>query len=166
MSFENTNIVIIGAAGGIGSALARMLQQRGARLLLIGRDAVRLGVLGQELGMPAKALDASRVADLEQAITEPITGIVNCAGSILLKPAHLTSESEWQQTIETNLTTAYATVRAGAKALMSTGGSIVLCATAAARTGMANHEAIAAAKGGVIGLTLSAAATTRQETFA
>ncbi|MBN8558433.1 MAG: SDR family oxidoreductase, partial [Burkholderiales bacterium] len=38
-------------------------------------------------------------------------------------------------------------------------GSIVLCATAAARTGLANHEAIAAAKGGVMGLALSAAAT-------
>lgn len=35
----------------------------------------------------------------------------------------------------------------------------MLCATAAARTGFANHEAIAAAKGGVIGLTLTAAAT-------
>ncbi len=159
MSFENSNIVIIGAAGGIGSALARMLKARGAQMLLVGRDAGRLVMLGDELGMPVKAVDAARVADLEQALTEPITGIVNCAGSILLKPAHLTSEAEWQQTIETNLTTAYATVRAGAKALMSTGGSIVLCATAAARTGMANHEAIAAAKGGVIGLTLSAAAT-------
>jgi NAD(P)-dependent dehydrogenase (short-subunit alcohol dehydrogenase family) len=35
----------------------------------------------------------------------------------------------------------------------------VLCATAAARAGFANHEAIAAAKGGVMGLMLSAAAT-------
>jgi NAD(P)-dependent dehydrogenase (short-subunit alcohol dehydrogenase family) len=35
----------------------------------------------------------------------------------------------------------------------------VLCSTAAARAGFANHEAIAAAKAGVIGLTLSAAAT-------
>jgi NAD(P)-dependent dehydrogenase (short-subunit alcohol dehydrogenase family) len=43
--------------------------------------------------------------------------------------------------------------------MMNTGGSIALCATAAARTGFANHEAIAAAKAGVIGLTLSAAAT-------
>ena len=43
--------------------------------------------------------------------------------------------------------------------MMAAGGSIVLCASAAARTGLANHEAIAAAKGGVIGLTLSAAAT-------
>jgi len=151
MSFENSNIVIIGAAGGIGSALARMLKARGAQMLLVGRDAGRLVMLGDELGMPVKAVDAARVADLEQALTEPITGIVNCAGSILLKPAHLTSEAEWQQTIETNLTTAYATVRAGAKALMSTGGSIVLCATAAARTGMANHEAIAAAKAALSG---------------
>ena len=84
---------------------------------------------------------------------------MNCAGSLLLKPAHLTTEAEWNQTIEANLTTAYATVRAGAKALQLTGGSIVSCATAAARTGFANHEAIAAAEGGVIGLTLSAAAT-------
>ena len=43
--------------------------------------------------------------------------------------------------------------------MWSGGGSIVLCATAAARTGLANHEAIAAAKGGVMGLALSAAAT-------
>ena len=39
------------------------------------------------------------------------------------------------------------------------GGSIALVSSAAARTGLANHEAIAAAKAGVIGLTLSAAAT-------
>lgn len=50
-------------------------------------------------------------------------------------------------------------MRAGAKALWSTGGSIVLCATAAARIGLPNHEAIAAAKGGVMGLMLSAAAS-------
>ncbi|MDQ1470214.1 MAG: 3-oxoacyl-[acyl-carrier protein] reductase [Bryobacterales bacterium] len=101
------------------------------------------------------------MSDPEQLIARisTITGMFNCAGSILLKPAHLTTEAEWMQTIEANLTTAYATVRAGAKAMHATGGSILLCATAAARTGLANHEAIAAAKGGVIGLTLSAAAT-------
>lgn len=41
----------------------------------------------------------------------------------------------------------------------SGGGSIVLVASAAAQIGLQNHEAIAAAKGAVIGLTLSAAAT-------
>jgi NAD(P)-dependent dehydrogenase (short-subunit alcohol dehydrogenase family) len=39
------------------------------------------------------------------------------------------------------------------------GGSIVLMSSAAARIGLPNHEAIAAAKAGIIGLTLSAAAT-------
>jgi NAD(P)-dependent dehydrogenase (short-subunit alcohol dehydrogenase family) len=42
---------------------------------------------------------------------------------------------------------------------MADGGSVVLVSSAAARLGLANHEAIAAAKAGVIGLTLSAAAT-------
>ena len=44
-------------------------------------------------------------------------------------------------------------------AAQPTGGSVVLVSSAAARLGLANHEAIAAAKAGVIGLTLSAAAT-------
>jgi len=43
--------------------------------------------------------------------------------------------------------------------MTNTGGSIVLVSSSAGRIGMANHEAIAAAKAGVIGLTLSAAAT-------
>jgi NAD(P)-dependent dehydrogenase (short-subunit alcohol dehydrogenase family) len=42
---------------------------------------------------------------------------------------------------------------------MTTGGSVLLFSSAAGRIGLANHEAIAAAKAGVIGLTLSAAAT-------
>ncbi len=43
--------------------------------------------------------------------------------------------------------------------MVQSGGSIVLCSSAAARIGLANHEAIAAAKAGVIGLTLAAAAS-------
>lgn len=39
------------------------------------------------------------------------------------------------------------------------GGSIALCASAVALHGTPNHEAIAAAKGGVVGLALSAAST-------
>jgi len=161
MSIENCRFVIVGAAGGIGSALARRLRQGGAGLLLLGRSVERLQQLGDELSAETRSIDATDAGELERAVVDfgPINGIVNCAGSLLLKPAHLTTETEWRQTIESNLTTAYATVRAGAKALWSGGGSIVLCATAAARTGLANHEAIAAAKGGVIGLTLSAAAT-------
>ena len=78
---------------------------------------------------------------------------------MLLKPAHSTSDDEFRQVVETNLFTAFATVRAAGKLLREHGGSIVLFASAAAEIGIQNHEAIAAAKGGIIGFARSAAAT-------
>ncbi|HXG48112.1 MAG TPA: SDR family oxidoreductase, partial [Methylomirabilota bacterium] len=94
-----------------------------------------------------------------QAWTGKVTGVLNCAGSILLKPAHLTTEAELQQVLALNLVSAFATVRAAANVMRGSGGSIVLMASAAAEIGLANHEAIAAAKAGAIGLVRSAAAT-------
>ena len=88
-----------------------------------------------------------------------LDGLVNCVGSILLKPAHRTSEQEWRATLAANLDTAFAAVSAGSAAMRKNGGSIVLLSSAAARGGLANHEAIAAAKAGVEGLALSAAAS-------
>ena len=161
MSFENERFIIVGAAGGIGSALSRRLKKLGAQPILMGRTADKLALLSQELDAPMQTVDASNPAELEAAVAAngPIQGIVNCAGSVLLKPAHLTNDSEWSETLRTNLTTAFNVVRAGTRLMMQTGGSIVLCSSAAARIGLPNHEAIAAAKAGVIGLTLSAAAT-------
>lgn len=152
---------MIGGAGGIGSAVARKLAAKGIELLLCGRTQETLAEIASATGASARVVDARDPDAVEAVVVSfgPIDGLVNCAGSILLKPAHLTTAAEWRETMETNLTTAYAAVRAGVKAMSSNGGSIVLCSTAAARTGLANHEAIAAAKAGVIGLTLSAAAT-------
>lgn len=159
------SVFIIGAAGGIGSALVRKLHAAGVKLTLAGRNAAPLEALGQEVGGLALPVDAAQFDQLEAAMARAsahygrIDGVVNCAGSILLKPAHLTSEAEWSGMVATNLTTAFATVRSAAKQMMASGGSIVLLSTAAARLGLSNHEAVAAAKAGVIGLTLSAAAT-------
>lgn len=154
-------IAIVGAAGGIGAALARRLRAGGNQVLLIGRSAERLKALAAELNCPTAVADATQAEPLQQALNSAgaLHGIVNCAGSVLLKPAHLTSDNEWLETLHTNLTTAFNVVRAGARLMMQTGGSIVLCSSAAARIGLANHEAIAASKAGVIGLTLSSAAT-------
>jgi len=157
--------LVFGATGGIGTSLCRRLAARGAKVILAARNVEKLQPLADELRSAFIITDATRMeqvdACIEQAIRENgrVDGIANCIGSLILKPAHSTTEAEWQATVAANLTTAFAVVRAGAKAMMSTGGSIVLVSSAAGRIGLANHEAIAAVKAGVIGLTLSAAAT-------
>jgi len=164
MSQTSHAVLVLGATGGIGAALARKLVANGTRVFLSARSEERLAALGAELGAPFMAADLTDWAQID-AVTDAavaqlgaLTGIANCVGSLLLKPAHLTKFDEFQHTIAQNLTTAFGTVRAAAR-VMPSGGSVVLCSTAAARIGLANHEAIAAAKGGVQGLVLSAAAT-------
>ena len=157
--------LVFGATGGIGSCLSRRLAARGARLVVAARDADRLRALAGELGAEPHPVDATRFDDANACAEATVQrfgrldGVANCVGSLLLKPAHSTTEAEWTATVATNLTSAFAVLRAAAKAMTATGGSIALVSSAAARVGLVNHEAIAAAKAGVIGLTLSAAAT-------
>jgi NAD(P)-dependent dehydrogenase (short-subunit alcohol dehydrogenase family) len=164
MNESSRVVLILGASGGIGSALARRLSADGVRLVLAARDPERLKPVVDETRGLAVPLDATRPAEVEAAAAGAVEtrgrldGIVNCVGSLLLKPAHLTSTEEWGAALATNLTSAFAAVRAAGR-YAGAGGSVVLLSSAAARLGLANHEAIAAAKAGVIGLTLSAAAT-------
>jgi len=88
-----------------------------------------------------------------------LTGAVNLAGSILLKPAHLTTAQDFDATIGQNLRTAFALTRAAGKHMKASGGSVVLMSSCAAGIGLPNHEAIAAAKAGVEGLVRAAAAS-------
>lgn len=157
--------LVLGATGGVGSALARRLAASGAHLFLSGRRADALAALASELNAASALADATSFAEVDRLVDEAVArlgrldGVANCIGSLVLKPAHATSEADWHATLAANLTSAFATVRAAARAMLKTGGSIALVSTAAARAGFANHEAIAGAKGGVIGLTLAAAAT-------
>jgi NAD(P)-dependent dehydrogenase (short-subunit alcohol dehydrogenase family) len=158
--------LVIGAAGGIGQAVCRQLVAEGWSLLMVGRTEPPLAALANELGQPYLAADATDWSAIAEAVkqlvetTGGLKGAVNLAGSILLKPAHLTSEDDFRSCIDANLTTAFGMVKAAAPAMRkSGGGSIVLLTTAATGIGLANHEAIAAAKAGVEGLATAASAT-------
>lgn len=157
--------IVLGATGGIGSALSHRLAQSGSRLVIGARDATKLGALAGEIGAVAHALDATDSDAVQSCVNQTtesfgrLDGIANCVGSLLLKPAHSTTPEEWSETLATNLGSAFAAVRAAGRCLRKGGGAVALVSSAAARLGLANHEAIAAAKAGVIGLALSAAAT-------
>lgn len=158
-------VLIIGGAGGIGSAVARRVVDGGGTVFLAGRDPGRLESLATELGAAFGLVEATdpeaidACADAAAATLGGLDGLVCCAGSILLKPAHLTTTAEWQATLAVNLTSGFGCTRAAGRLMRETGGSVVLVSSAAARIGLANHEAIAAAKAGIIGLVRSAAAT-------
>lgn len=166
-------VMIMGATGSTGSVLAERLCQSGYRVGLMGRSQERLSALKEHLLAAGTApedvatanCDATKCEEVEEALVRlevllgDTYGLVNCVGSLHLKPAHATDVKDWQQVLDVNLNSCFYVLKAGIKGLRKTKGSVVFIASAAAQTGMSDHEAIAAAKAGVIGLTRSAAAT-------
>jgi NAD(P)-dependent dehydrogenase (short-subunit alcohol dehydrogenase family) len=144
--------LIIAASSAIGQSVTALLKSQGDTVVTTARDNLKI--------TPDFLLDATDFDAVTEVFRKAgaIDGVVNCAGSLLLKSAHTTSFDEFQSTINASLTTAFATIRA-AGLTMKNGGSVVLISSAAALVGLANHEAIAAAKAGIIGLAQSAAST-------
>ena len=64
--------LILGAYGGIGTAVSRRLHAAGARLLLAGRNVDRLADLGAELGAPTFILDAREPTAVEEAAARAV----------------------------------------------------------------------------------------------
>lgn len=157
--------LIVAGTSDIGAATAKQLKSLGHQVFITGRESNKTETIANTLDVKAFVVDAADFNALDSIFAEitekeaPIDGVVNCAGSLLLKPAHLTTNEDYQAVIQANLTTAFATVKAAGKHLSTRGGSVVLISSAASLTGIANHEAIAAAKAGIIGLAQSAAAT-------
>lgn len=146
------NYLVIAASSAIGQSVVNILRSQGDTVFTTARDKTKIE--------PNALLDATDFNAVDEVFNNAgqIDGVVNCAGSLLLKSAHTTSQEEYQAVINSSLTTSFATVRAAGKH-MKNGGSVVLISSAAALVGIANHEAIAAAKAGIIGLMQSAAST-------
>ena len=144
--------LVIAASSSVGQALTKALIAQGNSVFTTARDKTKIN--------PDLLLDATDFDAVNNAfqLAGTIDGVVNCSGSLLLKPAHTTTKEQYQNVIDASLTTSFATVHAAGNN-MKQGGSVVLIASAAALIGISNHEAIAAAKAGIIGLAQSAAAT-------
>ncbi len=158
------SIAILGANGGLGRALARRLAANGANLTLGGRNDSALSEFAREVGADHFKVDGTDFSQVDEFLDRAasnggLDGAVNCAGSILLKPAHRTSFEEYRETLDANLTTAFAMVRSATRIMSRNGGAIVLVSSAPASVGLQNHEAIAAAKAGVAALARTAAAS-------
>lgn len=162
---DASKYLIFGATGGIGAALARRLADTGATVVISGRDERKLAALGDAVGVEHVRADGCNPDDVNHAFETTLdrhgalSGVASCIGSMYLKPAHLTSPADWSTVLDTNLSSAFYIVRGAGQHMARSGGSVALVSSAAATLGMANHEAIAAAKAGVAGLVRAAAAT-------
>lgn len=156
-------VLIFGATGGIGGALAARLRAQGQPLFLTGRNRAKLMQLGDELGAPfaeADVLDRRGVEAVvaEAALSGQLAGLAYCVGSIVLKPLKQANEADYLDAFRINVLGAACAVRAAQAALMAGIGSVVLFSTVAVAQGFPSHSVVSAAKGGVEGLTRALAA--------
>lgn len=162
---DTNRIAILGGSGAIGSEVATRLVDDGHTVALGARTESKLREVAEPLGAEAIPVDATDPDQVDTFFDRAVDsmggldGVINCVGSILLKPAHRTSDAEWDETRALNLDSAFYAVQKSARHMQREGGAIVLVTTAAAQIGLANHDAIAAAKAGVIGLTRASAAS-------
>jgi NAD(P)-dependent dehydrogenase (short-subunit alcohol dehydrogenase family) len=159
-----TSIALItGASGGIGRALARQLQARGCRVAAVGRDADRLVDVEAAVHIVADPTTpegaALAIAACQEALGAAPTLLAHCVGSTLIAPLHRTHLETYRYVMRVNLDSAVFMLQAWIAALQGRAGAAVFASSVVARIGVANHEAIAAAKGGVEALVRSAAAT-------
>jgi NAD(P)-dependent dehydrogenase (short-subunit alcohol dehydrogenase family) len=113
-------ILVAGAGGGIGSAVARRLHAEGYRLSLLDIDEAALLNTASQLGDTPHVV-VGDLADPEiaprwlaraSALNEPITGVVHAIGIVPPQGTVISLDAQlWRKVIDTNLTSAYLLVR-------------------------------------------------------
>jgi 3-oxoacyl-[acyl-carrier protein] reductase len=161
--------IVTGGSRGIGSAIAGLLAEHGAAVVVSGRDAARLQNAVRELeergasvhGVAAdvgKREDADRLVDAAKERFGRLDLLVNNAGitrdGLLIRM----KDDDWDRVMETNLRGAFLMTRAAAKSMVrQRSGRIVNIASVAGAMGNAGQTNYSAAKAGLIGLTKATA---------
>ena len=164
------NIVIFGATGGIGKCLTNELSTK-HNIFIGSKDKDKINKLIRTLtinnnckinGLPVNAQSFNSINEFLDNANDylgSIDCIINCVGSLLLKPAHSTTEEELEDVFKTNLFSCFGILKHSFKYMRKNGGSLIFFSSAASKVGLKNHEAIASAKAAISALALSSAST-------
>lgn len=173
MELRNKTIIVTGASSGIGAAAAHLFAAEGANVILGARRAVELDAHvaqikqagGNAIALAGDVNDepyAKALVDLAQSEFGGLDGAFNNAGVMGdMGPVPEMESSSWHHVMSTNLTSAFYAAKYQISAMEKNGGgSIVFTSSFVGfgNSGMPGMGAYAAAKAGMIGLTLSLAA--------
>ncbi len=161
--------LVTGGSRGIGLAIARLLAEDGASVVVSGRDTGRLDAAVKELealGAPvlgvaadaAKREDCDRLVEAAKERFGRIDVLVNNAGITRDQLLVRMKDDDWDQVLDVNLRGVFLMTRAAGKVMMrQKSGRIINITSTAGAMGNPGQVNYSAAKAGVIGLTKAAA---------
>ena len=161
MSVAGKTAIVTGAATGIGAATARLLAERGARVLAAGLQPEQLEATVAAIGANAIAVhaDVSDPAQIE-AVAEAAQReggadiLVNNAAIYPLGPWHEADAAQWDDVFATNVRGYFLMAKAVRPQMLARGGgAIVNVASVTFYWGEALLASYVASKGAVIGFT-------------
>jgi NAD(P)-dependent dehydrogenase (short-subunit alcohol dehydrogenase family) len=171
---EHDVVLVTGGASGLGAATVRAMVARGTSALIVDLPGSPGSQLAGELGdrvrfAPADVRDENQVQAAVAAATHrgTLRVVVNCAGvatpgRVIGKRGVLPLEA-FRTVVEINLVGTFNVLRLAAAAMIDNEpidgdrGLVIMTASVAAFDGQIGQAAYAASKGGIVGLTLSAA---------
>jgi short-subunit dehydrogenase len=158
VDLRGARVLLTGATGGIGVAIARALASRGASLILTGRRAEVLDPLAADLGGRGIVCDLGDRAGLERLVTECGEVDLLVANAALPASGELADFTPWQidQLLEVNLRAPIMLARSFAPGmLVRRRGHLVFIASLAAKSAGPKSSLYSATKSGLRGFALS-----------
>lgn len=171
MNFKNKTVMVTGAAGNLGRAVAHAFRQQGANLVLMDREMPALKrTFGAEDDSAAFfAVDLLDQAQVKEAVESAVRRfgtidvLCNVAGGFRMGPAiHETPDQDWNFLFDLNTRSVLHAVRQVVPCMLAAGsGKVVNIAANSAQKGIANMGAYCASKDVVIRITEAMAAELR-----
>jgi NAD(P)-dependent dehydrogenase (short-subunit alcohol dehydrogenase family) len=155
--------IITGGGTGIGAATASLFRQEGAEVVVMGRRPEPLAEVATRTGAVAYPGDATSSDDVAAVVALAVERfgrldiVVPNAGGSVRGPAAEISDEDWQQTFDTNLTSAFKLSREALPHLIATRGHIVVVSSLAGVFAGPGNVGYTAMKHGLTGLVRSLA---------